>query len=469
LSKSWRDRTARTVIGEKKLSTGQIFSPPCREVIRIPHALQPNNPCQGDTLPRCRPPNSLSCWRAKLPWIAFVAKRGPISPFSLNTFMIALLLSVAEWCGKKLFEMCRFGVAAAAVALLILASGCDSGNRRSTANPTSSGAVPAAASSSDDFPRELGRYTVLGILTDNQDNSKAKENAETTLLRHPDVGCLVGLWSQNTPMILAALRSSDAIGEVAVVGFDEHPDTLAGIRQGSVHGTIVQQPYAFGYRSVQWLTELAKGREVPVPPSGQIIIPHQAITGENVSQFASEMQQIRAGQGPLLAGETELDGSGIRVAYITNSIDPFWTLAEHGCRRAAEQFGCEVDVQMPSSGSIEEQKRFLESNIAAGLDGIAISPIDPENQTQMINQACEATRVICHDSDAPSSRREFYLGTSNYLAGRAAGKLIKEVLPKGGKVMLFVGKMEVLNAQERSAGIMDELADRPIPAVLQVD
>ncbi|MEM6979946.1 MAG: substrate-binding domain-containing protein [Planctomycetota bacterium] len=335
----------------------------------------------------------------------------------------------------------------------------------STSNQTASLTEDSSAAATG-FPRQAGDYTVLGILTDNQDNSKAKENAETTLLRHPNVACLVGLWSQNTPMILAALRSADAVGDVQVVGFDEHPDTLSGIREGSVAGTIVQQPYAFGYRSVQWLTMLATGKEVDVPESNMIIIPHRTITADNVATFAADVQAIKDGEGPQLA-ETEIDGQGIQLAYITNSLDPFWTLAEDGCQRAAEQFGCDVDVQMPSTGSIEEQKRFLESNVAAGLDGIAISPIDPDNQVQMINEACQATRVICHDSDAPASRRQFYLGTSNYLAGRAAGELIKQAVPEGGEIMLFVGKMEVLNAQERSAGIIDELAGKPIPSYLQ--
>lgn len=337
----------------------------------------------------------------------------------------------------------------------------------STTTPTDSAASSSLGSSSGGFPRIAGNYTVLGILTDNQDNSKAKENAETTLLRHPEVKCLVGLWSQNTPMILAALRSGEAIGKVNVVGFDEHPDTLAGISDGSVFGTIVQQPYAFGYRSVQWMATLAGGGTVDVPESGMIIIPHRTITRENVNQFAADVDRIKSGDGPLLAEDAAIDGAGVRVAYITNSLDPFWTLADAGCQRAAAQFGCEVSVQMPSTGSIEEQKRFLESNVAAGVDAIAISPIDPENQVAMINEACRSSIVICHDSDAPASKRRFYLGTSNYLAGRAAGKLIKDAIPEGGEVMLFVGKMEVLNAQERSAGIMDELADQPIPEILR--
>jgi len=278
---------------------------------------------------------------------------------------------------------------------------------------------------------------------------------------------MVGLWSQNTPMILAGLRSSGATGKIKVVGFDEHAETLQGIRDGVVHGTIVQQPYVFGYRSVQWLTQIARGEPVDVPESGLVFIPHRTIDAENVQDYADELEAIRSGQGPLLDPDSQLDGSGLKVAYITNSVDPFWVWADFGCKRAAEQFGTQVEVQMPSSGSVEEQKRFLETNVAAGLDGVAISPIDPDNQVQMIDAAAAAMPLICHDSDAPASARRFYLGTSNYMAGRAAGKLIKQAIPAGGKVMLFVGKMEVLNAQERSQGIIDELSDKPVPAIFE--
>ncbi len=348
------------------------------------------------------------------------------------------------------------------VLLACLAVGC---NRSTETTPGNSSAEQPA--DKDGFPRTAGKYTVLGILTDNQDNSKAKENAETTLLTHPDVACLVGLWSNNTPMILAALRSSDAVGKVKVVGFDEHAETLAGIREGTVFGTIVQNPYGFGYRSVEWLTSIAKDKPVDVPESGLLFIPHQTITSDNVQEFSDKMDAIKADNGPLLSPDSDLDGSGVRVAFITNSIDPFWTLSEFGCNKAAEQFGCQVDVQMPSNGSIEEQKRFLETNAANKIDGVAISPIDPANQVAVINEACESMTVICQDSDAPASKREFYLGTSNYMAGRAAGKLIKQAIPDGGEVMLFVGKMEVLNAQERSQGIIDELGDEPVPAMFE--
>jgi ribose transport system substrate-binding protein len=364
-----------------------------------------------------------------------------------------------------------------AVALLALTAGtlgCGAKAPTEATSPasTASGeaspsASPAEKTGSDRFPLAAGKYTVLNILTDNQDNAKAKENAETTLLRHPNVKCLVGLWSQNTPMILAGLRSSNALGKIKVVGFDEHVETIAGIRDGNVHGTIVQQPYAFGFRSVEWLTMIARDQPIDVPESGLLFIPHKSITKENAGEFESDIAAIREGKGPSLSPDSKLDGKGLKVAFITNSIDPFWTLAEFGCNRAAEQFGTAVEVQMPSTGTIEEQKRFLETNIASKLDGVAISPINPENQVDMIDAACAVMPVICQDSDAPASQRKFYLGTSNYMAGRAAGKLIKDALPEGGEVMLFVGRMEVLNAQERSQGIIDELSDKPVPAIFE--
>src|SRR5205085_10317493 len=65
--------------------------------------------------------------------------------------------------------------------------------------------------------------------------------------------------------------------------------------------------------------------------------------------------------------------------------------------------------------------------------------------------------LICHDSDAPETNRACYVGTDNVAAGRQAGDLIKKALPQGGKIMLFVGKMDAQNARERHGGIVESL------------
>jgi ribose transport system substrate-binding protein len=150
----------------------------------------------------------------------------------------------------------------------------------------------------------------------------------------------------------------------------------------------------------------------------------------------------------------------IRVAYVTNGVLPFWIIAEAGAKAGAKEFDVDCEVLMPPKG-IVDQKRMIETALVNGIDGIAISPIDAANQVDFINQAAAVTNVITQDSDAPNSNRLCFIGMDNYQAGRSAGKLIKEAIPDGGKVMIFVGRLEQLNAKQRRQGVIDELLDRP--------
>lgn len=153
-----------------------------------------------------------------------------------------------------------------------------------------------------------------------------------------------------------------------------------------------------------------------------------------------------------------------KIAYVTNGVDPFWNTAQAGVRAAEKEFGIECEVLMPPKG-IVDQKRMVEGLLARGIDGVAISPIDAKNQVSLIDEVSAKCPVITHDSDAPESKRLCFVGMDNYKAGRAAGKLVKETLPEGGKIMLFVGRLEQLNAQQRRQGVIDEVLDRPSQAL----
>lgn len=152
-------------------------------------------------------------------------------------------------------------------------------------------------------------------------------------------------------------------------------------------------------------------------------------------------------------------GQKPKVAYVTNGIASFWVIAEAGVKAGGEKYGAIANAYMPAEG-IADQKRIIEDLLTRGVDGIAISPIDPANQSDLINQACEATKVITHDSDAPGTKRLCYIGMDNYTAGRMCGKLVKEAMPEGGSVMIFIGRLEQDNARRRRQGVIDELLDR---------
>lgn len=153
------------------------------------------------------------------------------------------------------------------------------------------------------------------------------------------------------------------------------------------------------------------------------------------------------------------DGDKKTVGFVTNGIASFWVIAEAGARQAAEDLGVNVEVRMPPNG-VDDQKRMLEELVADEVDGIAVSPIDPDNQTELLNNVADKTNLITHDSDAPNSNRIGYVGMSNYVAGRMCGELVKEALPDGGSLMIFVGRLEQLNARQRRQGVIDELLGR---------
>jgi len=154
-----------------------------------------------------------------------------------------------------------------------------------------------------------------------------------------------------------------------------------------------------------------------------------------------------------------------KLAFITNNAADFWTIARKGTEKAdAGLADVAVEFRL-GDGTAAAQKRILDDLLAKGVDGIAISPVDPANQTAMLNDAAKQALVFTHDSDAPDSRRECYVGTDNVAAGRQAGDLIKEALPQGGRIAVFVGKLDARNAQERLQGIKESLTGSTIAII----
>ena len=120
---------------------------------------------------------------------------------------------------------------------------------------------------------------------------RAQKNAEDTLVKYPDVACLVGLWSYNGPAILNAVKDGSKAGKVKIVCFDEEADVLAGISQGVIYGTVVQQPYEFGKQAI---TRMAKyiGGDKEALAGGKQIVPTVNLKQNNVAEFQARLKQL---------------------------------------------------------------------------------------------------------------------------------------------------------------------------------
>ena len=165
------------------------------------------------------------------------------------------------------------------------------------------------------------------------------------------------------------------------------------------------------------------------------------------------------------------DGPGggaktIKLAFVTNNSADFWTIARRGVEKAdAELADVDAEFRISADGTAAEQQRIVDDLLTKGVDGIAISPVDPQNQTALIDAAAQRTLVFTQDSDAPQTNRVCYIGTDNIEAGRQAGQLIREAIPEGGSIMLFVGKLDARNAQERIQGIKEALTGSSVSII----
>ncbi|MCW6507402.1 sugar-binding protein [Lichenifustis flavocetrariae] len=154
------------------------------------------------------------------------------------------------------------------------------------------------------------------------------------------------------------------------------------------------------------------------------------------------------------------------LAFVVNVPADFWTIARRGTEKAQKELpNYNVEFYIPGEMSAAAQKRILEDLLAKGVAGVSISPVNPDNSTEILNQVASKAVLFTQDADAPKSNRVMYIGTDNVAAGRQAGELIKKALPNGGKIMLFVGTMDAANARERSQGIKEVIAGTKIEII----
>lgn len=257
-------------------------------------------------------------------------------------------------------------------------------------------------------------------------------------------------------------------GPVKIIAFDENEAVLQGIKDGSVVGTVVQNPYMYGYKSVEVLNALKAGDKSVIPEDKFINIPARVILAEAsdeklggaevvaVDPFWADLKKKLGGGGDAAPAAAPEDAPN--YAFITNGVAGFWTIAKAGADKAGGDLKVHVTTIMPSG--ITDQTRKIEDLITRGTDGIAISAINPENQGEVLDKAAAATNLITHDSDAPNAKRLVYIGMDNYEAGYICGKLTRDALPKGGKIMVFIGRLDQDNAKRRRQGCIDAILGR---------
>ncbi|MCI0514422.1 sugar-binding protein [candidate division KSB1 bacterium] len=140
--------------------------------------------------------------------------------------------------------------------------------------------------------------------------------------------------------------------------------------------------------------------------------------------------------------------------------NPYWFAVRDGMNAAAKELQVKAEFLGPAQADIMQQVTLIESLISRRIDGLAVSPNDPDGIKAVIQRARQnGIPVLTFDSDAPTSERLMYIGTDNYRAGREAGQQMLHFLKPPAKVAILTGGLGALNLNERIRGFRDAIRE----------
>lgn len=145
------------------------------------------------------------------------------------------------------------------------------------------------------------------------------------------------------------------------------------------------------------------------------------------------------------------------ILISTNTKISYWQTAGAGFAQSGQQLTVGYAVQGPENYDPSAERDALTSAIQKKPAGILVSVADPNLMKDAINQAiASGIPVITIDSDAPASKRLFFIGTNNYQAGLTGGKRLVQELKGKGTVAVFTMPSQP-NLNERLHGYKDAI------------
>jgi LacI family transcriptional regulator len=141
--------------------------------------------------------------------------------------------------------------------------------------------------------------------------------------------------------------------------------------------------------------------------------------------------------------------------------NPFYERLARGFREANLLFDAQaitayinhIDVLAPETIRSRLQK------IAKNYDALVIVAPTSDSIIEALRIIAARIPVITLSTDLPLNTAHYYVGPSNYQAGRLAGELMGRMIrPAGGKILLVAGLNEFSGHQERRQGFHDVLA-----------
>lgn len=140
--------------------------------------------------------------------------------------------------------------------------------------------------------------------------------------------------------------------------------------------------------------------------------------------------------------------------------NPYWHQVEKGAKAAAARLGDAVEYDGPVQADSEQHRNVMEKAVASKVDGIITQGLN-KDMTPVINKAIQhGIPVVTVDTDAADSRRQTYIGTNNYKAGKRAGQTLSKDTGGKARVGIVTGSLESTGQKARVKGFRDAVRNQ---------
>jgi ribose transport system substrate-binding protein len=151
----------------------------------------------------------------------------------------------------------------------------------------------------------------------------------------------------------------------------------------------------------------------------------------------------------------------LRLAVIPKgTTHVFWRAVEEGARAGAAAQGVEIDWKGPLQESDRVQQiQLVQQFAAAGVDGIAIAPLDHQALAAPLAEArARGIEVVVFDSaldGTPGEDFASFVATDNLAGGRMAGAELARLLGGRGAVVLLRYQVGSASTEAREQGFLE--------------
>ena len=245
---------------------------------------------------------------------------------------------------------------------------------------------------------------------------------------------------------------------VHLIGFDASEPVVAGLRQGSIDGVVLQNPLKMGELGVKTLVRYLEKQ----PIERRISTGETLVTPENMNTpdiktlvFAPKAENV---SGSLSSAKSRK----WRVMIIPKETNQeFWMTIHAGALKAEKELGnVEVVWQGPDREDDRVQQiQLVQSAVAAGVDGIVLAPLDERALALPVETAvAKGIPVVVIDSGLESTKPVSYISTDNYHGGVLAARGMGKLLGEEGKVILLRYAVGSESTEQRERGFTETIS-----------